>query len=133
VIMFNYPIEYLNMKFHTKIQKQLCNASVCSESKIKAYRKHLRSKNNIAQIALFSKLTSDPNRNNIIYLLYKFHAFCVCDLANILGVSIASVSQHLRKLHDKGLVKTRKEKQTIYYALNDKNFISYLKCLYEKI
>lgn len=120
------------MKFHTKIQKQLCNASVCSEEKIKQYQKHLKSRDDIKQIAQFSKLTSDPNRNNIIYLLYKFDAFCVCDLANILDVSIASVSQHLRKLHDKRLVRTRKEKQTIYYALSDKDFISYLKYLYEK-
>lgn len=120
------------MKFQAKIHKQLCNASVCSEAEVKKYQKHLKSGKNIEQVALFSKLTSDPNRNNIIYLLYKFNAFCVCDLANILGVSIASVSQHLRKLHDKGLVKTRKEKQTIFYTLSDKNFISYLKCIYEE-
>lgn len=121
------------MKFHARIQKQLCNVSVCSEDKIREYQKHLHSEKDVAQIAFYSKLTSDPNRNSIIYLLYKFKAFCVCDLANILDVSIASVSQHLRKLHDKGLVKTRKEKQTIFYALSDKNFISYLKHLYEKI
>lgn len=121
------------MKFQARIQKQLCNASVCSKNKIKVYQKRLRSeKKDVAQIAHFSKLTSDPNRNNITYLLYRFHAFCVCDLANILGISIASVSQHLRKLHSKGLVTTRKEKQTIYYTLSDKDFISYLKCLYEK-
>lgn len=120
------------MKFQARIQKQLCNASVCSETEVKEYQKHLKSRKNIKQIALFSKLTSNQNRNNIIYLLYKFKTFCVCDLANILGVSIASVSQHLRKLHDKGLVKTHKEKQTIFYALSNKDFISYLKCLYEK-
>lgn len=120
------------MKFHARIQKQLCNASVCSEAKIEEYQKHLRSKKGVAQIALFSKLIGDPNRNNIIYLLYKFHTFCVCDLANILGISIASASQHLRKLHDKGLVKTRKEKQTIYYALSNKDFTSYLECIYGK-
>lgn len=120
------------MKFHAKIQKQLCNASVCSEGKIRQYQKHLKDQKDIERIALFSKQTSDPNRNNIIYLLYKFKTFCVCDLANIIGISIASVSQHLRKLHARGLVTTRKEKQTIFYALSDKNFISYLKLLYGK-
>lgn len=119
------------MKLSAIIQKQLCNASVCSEAEIKKYRKRLQSNKSISGIADFSKLTSDPTRNKIIYLLYKFKTFCVCDLANILDISIASVSQHLRKMHDKGLVKTRKEKQTIYYALSDKNFIFYLKCLYE--
>lgn len=120
------------MKFQAKIHQQLCNASICSEAAIKEHQKHLKSQKNIEQIVQFSKLTCDQNRNNIIYLLYKFNAFCVCDLANILGVSIASVSQHLRKLHDKGLVKTRKEKQTIFYTLSDENFISYLNHLYEK-
>lgn len=120
------------MKFHARIQKQLCNASVCSEERVKQYQNHLKSKKDIEQIAHFSKLTSDPNRNNIIYLLYTFKAFCVCDLANILDISIASVSQHLRKLHAQGLVSTRKEKQTVFYALSDKDFISYIKLLYEK-
>lgn len=121
------------MKFQARIQKQLCNASICSKSKIKEYRKYLRSKKDIAKTVLFSKIISDSNRNNIVYLLYKFQSLCVCDLANILGVSIASASQHLRKLHDKGLVTTRKEKQTVFYALSDEDFISYLKCLHEKI
>lgn len=119
------------MKLSAIIQKHLCNASVCSEEKIEKYRKQLQSNKKISIIADFSKLTSDPRRNKIIYLLYKFKTFCVCDLANILDISIASASQHLRKMNDKGLVKTRKEKQTIYYALSDKNFIFYLKCLYE--
>lgn len=120
------------MKFHTRIQKQLCNASVCSEESVKQYQNHLKSRKDIERIAQFSKLTSDPNRNNIIYLLYKFNSFCVCDIANILGISIASVSQHLRKLHAQSLVTTRKEKQTVFYALSDENFISYLKNLYGK-
>lgn len=119
------------MKLSTIIQKQLCNASICSEGEIKKYRKQLQSNKNLFKITVFSKLTSDPTRNKIIYLLYKFKTFCVCDLANILDISIASVSQHLRKMHDKNLVKTRKEKQTIYYTLSNKRFISYLECLYE--
>ena len=120
------------MKFHARIQKQLCNASVCSEAKVKEYQSQLKSRKDIKQITLFSKLTSDLNRNNIIYLLYTFKTLCVCDIANILGISIASVSQHLRKMHAQGLVTTRKEKQTVFYALSDENFTSYLKCLYEK-
>lgn len=132
MIIFNCSIEYLNMKLHARIQKQLCNASICSKKKIKQYQKHLKFQKDVEQIARFSKLTGDPNRNNIIYLLYKFNAFCVCDIANILDISIASVSQHLRKLHAQGLVTTRREKQTVFYALSDENFISYLKCLYEK-
>lgn len=120
------------MKLSAIVQKQLCNASVCSREEIKKYRKQLQSNKSISKIADFSKLTSDVTRNKIIYLLYKFKSFCVCDISNILDISIASVSQHLRKMHNKGLVKTRKEKQTIYYALSDKNFIFYLKSLYER-
>ena len=28
------------MKFHARIQKQLCNASVCTEEKVKQYQSH---------------------------------------------------------------------------------------------
>jgi len=46
---------------------------------------------------------------------------CPCDRADILGMTIPAVSQHLRKLKDGNIVKTRKEGQTIYYSLKQEN------------
>lgn len=66
-------------------------------------------------------LAGNEVRLKIIYLLEEEKELCPCDLADILGMSIPAVSQHLRKLKDGNLVETRKESQTIYYSLTQEN------------
>jgi len=65
----------------------------------------------------------------MVYLLEEENELCPCDLADILGMTIPAVSQHLRKLKDGylrklkdgNIVETRKEGQTIYYTLTQEN------------
>ncbi|RLD73166.1 MAG: transcriptional regulator [Bacteroidetes bacterium] len=47
--------------------------------------------------------------------------FCVCDLADILQMSVPAISQHLRKLRDVDIVDSYREKQTIYYLKTKEN------------
>lgn len=63
------------------------------------------------------KLLSDGTRLTILSLL-KDREFCVCELVEILGISQPGVSQHLRKLKSRGLVKEDKRGQWVYYSLN---------------
>ncbi len=57
----------------------------------------------------------------MLYLLETEKELCPCDLADILGISIPAVSQHLRKLKDGSIVETRKVGQTIFYSLTQDN------------
>jgi DNA-binding transcriptional ArsR family regulator len=57
-------------------------------------------------------------RLKLLYLLNQEKRLCVCDLSDILGISISAVSQHLRKLKDRKIIQAEKEAQTIYYSLN---------------
>lgn len=66
-------------------------------------------------------LAGNEARLKIVYLLEEEKELCPCDLADILGMSIPAVSQHLRKLKDGNIVETRKEGQTIYYSLTHEN------------
>jgi DNA-binding transcriptional ArsR family regulator len=54
----------------------------------------------------------------------------VGDLAEIVGLSQAALSQHLGKMRVLGLVSTRREAQTIYYRLASDNVRAVLKTLY---
>ncbi len=77
-------------------------------------------------------LAANEVRLKIIYLLEEEKELCPCDLADILGMSIPAVSQHLRKLKDGNIVATRKESQTIYYSLTQEN-IKILKPFFKHI
>lgn len=41
----------------------------------------------------------------------------MCDISDILGMTISAISQHLRKLKDRKLIQSVKEAQTIFYSL----------------
>lgn len=83
--------------------------------KLKTAQKSFVSLSNILALA------GNEVRLKIVYLLEEERELCPCDLADILGMSIPAVSQHLRKLKDGNIVETRKEGQTIYYSLTQEN------------
>ncbi len=58
-------------------------------------------------------------RLKIIALLGCAGELCVCDLATILEMTPAAVSQHLGRLRLAGLVASRREKMTIFYRRTD--------------
>ncbi len=63
------------------------------------------------------ELTGNNVRLKILFLLYEEKRLCVCDLSDILGMTISAISQHLRKLKDRKLIETEREAQTIFYSL----------------
>ena len=65
-------------------------------------------------------LIGNEVRLKLMWLINK-DKFCVCDLADILQMSVPAISQHLRKLKDVGIIDSYREKQTIYYYIIDEN------------
>ena len=55
----------------------------------------------------------------------------VSELQESLGLSQSALSQHLAILREQGLVKTRRESQTIYYSLADTAAISLIHTLHD--
>jgi len=56
-------------------------------------------------------------RLKILYIINEEHRLCVCDLSDILGMTVSAISQHLRKLKDRKLIQSEKEAQTVFYSL----------------
>jgi len=63
------------------------------------------------------ELAGNNVRLKILFLLYEEKQLCVCDLSDILGMSISAISQHLKKLKDRNLIETKRQAQTIFYSL----------------
>ncbi|MDQ2986258.1 MAG: metalloregulator ArsR/SmtB family transcription factor [Armatimonadota bacterium] len=62
------------------------------------------------------KALSDETRLRIACVLAETDA-CVCELSDALGVSQPTLSNHLGKMRNLGIVETRKEGTWIYYGL----------------
>lgn len=73
-------------------------------------------------------LAGNKVRLSILMLLHRNGKLCVCDLSDVLGMTMAAVSQHLRKLKDGGFVRTERVGQTIFYHIKEKQ-ISFLDTL----
>ena len=63
------------------------------------------------------ELAGNNVRLKILFLLYEEKQLCVCDLSDVLGMTISAVSQHLRKLKDGNIIEARRSGQTIFYSL----------------
>jgi ArsR family transcriptional regulator, lead/cadmium/zinc/bismuth-responsive transcriptional repressor len=76
------------------------------------------------------ELAGNEVRLKILFLLHEETRLCVCDLSDILGMSISSVSQHLRKLKDRNLIETERQAQTIFYSLT-KEYASFFQPFFQ--
>ena len=69
-------------------------------------------------LAELFKIFGDSTRIKILYALFEAE-LCVCDIAQLLGLSQSAVSHQLRVLKASRLVKPRREGKTVFYALDD--------------
>ena len=104
----------------------LCEASIRTEEQIAELQGALGEASSWMHHTIrWVDAIKDPTRFKLVYLLYQYDQLCVCDLANILGVTSSAISQHLRKLRDMDLVTTFRQKQTMFYALRGSEFIEF--------
>jgi ArsR family transcriptional regulator len=68
------------------------------------------------------KTLSHPSRLKIIALLGR-RELSVGELAGIVGISLPNASQHLALLKAQGLVRSRKDAQSVHYSLTDRRII----------
>jgi ArsR family transcriptional regulator, arsenate/arsenite/antimonite-responsive transcriptional repressor len=66
------------------------------------------------------KLLGDKTRLSMIGLLLQ-NDYCVCEFVELFQMSQPSISQHLRKLKDIGLVGETRKGQWIIYSINSKS------------
>lgn len=64
-------------------------------------------------------LAGNNVRLKILFLLSQEKELCVCDLSDILEMKISAISQHLRKLKDRNIIRPERKAQTIFYSLTE--------------
>ncbi|MBG78110.1 MAG: transcriptional regulator [Alphaproteobacteria bacterium] len=63
------------------------------------------------------KALANQKRLEILYILDKENEKSVGDILPAVGITQSALSQHLAKLREYNLVKTRRDAQTIYYSI----------------
>ncbi len=102
------------------IKKDNCEIYCYDEEKVNRIQDNLQTVD-ISSVAQILKAIADKNRVKITYALCQDDELCVCDIANIIGVTVANASHHLRTLHKQGIVKFRKEGKLAFYSLDDEH------------
>lgn len=72
------------------------------------------------ELAKLLKAIADKNRLRILHLL-QARKMCVCELAFILGITQPSVSKHLKKLSEAGIIRSEQDHFWTNYCLRDSN------------
>ena len=97
-----------------------CEIQFVDEEKVKSVRQAMKSVEAVAALAETFKILGDQTRIKIAFALSR-EELCVCDIANLLGVSQSAVSHSLKTLRQMKLVKFRKEGKIVYYTLDDEH------------
>ncbi|WP_427108877.1 ArsR/SmtB family transcription factor [Lysinibacillus xylanilyticus] len=87
----------------------------------------------LSRVAKFLKALSDETRLKIAYALTVKDELCVCDVASIIGSSVATASHHLRYLKENNLAKSNRKGKQMYYSLADEHVYQIVTVAYEHV
>lgn len=78
------------------------------------------------EAAEFLKTLANPNRLIILGKLLEGE-LCVGDLEKSLNITQSALSQHLSRMRGDGILSRRRDKQQIFYAINDDRVEKFMK------
>ncbi len=117
------------LKVKEEDARDVCQVEFVDRKKVESVRKSMKGERAFNEIAETFKLLGDPTRTKILFALSR-EELCVCDLANLLGLSASAVSHQLRLLRSVKVVKFRKEGKMVYYSLDDSHILNlFTECL----
>ena len=112
------------------IDGKVCVGPHFSRAEFTLIKRNLEAQQGLRTLAELLNVAGNLQRLRILYLLHAHKEMCVCDLAEVLGLTDSAASQHLRRLKDKNIVKSRREGQTIYYSLISNIFTTNLEDIF---
>lgn len=96
-------------------QNDICEIFCFNEEKVERLRREVEVTEGLGTVF---KALADDTRIKIVYALSR-EELCVCDVASIIGSTVAAASHHLRFLKNIGLAKHRKQGKMVFYSLDD--------------
>lgn len=101
-----------------KMEVECCDIFQIHEELVKKAEENILDEDRLKELADFFKVFADTTRLRILSVLFQSE-MCVCDLAEVLGMTQSAISYQLRILKQMKLVKNRREGKTVFYSLAD--------------
>lgn len=99
---------------------QACIRALADEDQIRRCKNEIEEvATDLTNLASVIGLIGNDTRIKILYLIKAEQKLCVCDLSDILGMTVPAVSQQLRKLKDRGIISSERDGTIIYYSLTE--------------
>ncbi|MBR6030317.1 MAG: helix-turn-helix transcriptional regulator [Clostridia bacterium] len=97
---------------------ETCGFLHVHQDKVAQVRQLMPDDDTLARLSDLFKAFADGTRVRILYVLFEDEV-CVCDLAQLLGMTQSAVSHQLRYLKQMRLIKNRRDGRTVFYSLAD--------------
>ena len=94
------------------------DTAAAGEERLSSLSADLPDEELLCDLAELYKVFGDSTRIKILYALFEAE-LCVCDIAQLLGMTQSAISHQLRVLKQSKLVRFRREGKTVYYSLAD--------------
>lgn len=102
----------------TVMTSPVCDVTCFEQEKVAAVKAHLAKEEHVLpQLAESYKLLGNVTRLKILLAL-AYGELCVCDVAHVLGLSVAATSHQLKMLRDQEWLCMRNDGKMVYYRLN---------------
>ena len=103
---------------HDRGRAEVCECSTVHEDIVSKVNETMPDEDILYDLAELFKIFGDSTRIKILYVLFESE-MCVCDIADLLGMTQSAISHQLRALKQSKLVKYRREGKTVFYSLSD--------------
>ncbi len=117
------------------IVSPVCSVTCFEQEKVERIKTELAKEEQLLpQLAELYKLLGNVTRLKILLALAQGE-LCVCDVAHVLGISVAATSHQLKLLRDQGWLAMRNDGKMVYYRLHSEGLLKALKgdfCLLEE-
>lgn len=112
----------INHKNHVKTFYTENGLVIILGNDYKEILQHLSIQNNLPELDIFGNAISEPNRLDILNLIYENGEITIRDIEQRLGFTGTNAYYHLSLMIKAGMLKTRNKGRTVLYSLNQKYF-----------
>lgn len=115
-----------------KAKEGVCEVDLVDPSKVAEAREAIPSEEAIRRVADAFRVLANTNRLRVLKAL-EGRELCVCDLREVLGISMSGTSQVLRELRLLGAVDYRVDGKLAYYRLADASWLRLTEVVLDRV